>query len=222
MNKLMFPFTVLLIAVGLIGDVAHADKCRKIVEGLPPGYSVSKFAAKMKRNIRPLSKTTKTSGLTPAELSLIRENSKGVVSVSQYLNMRIPRESNSLGLSGSQYQYQALCIAKDIHQWRRAYMNIMGPESSPEDATNIFLNQLTARRPLIVFFVPDSVFKHSEANVTAEELRWFIDNPDRMGNVLFVFGAYDLVTEQMREEIRDAGIDDEKYYDLLVQALRLI
>ena len=41
--------------------------------------------------------------------------------------------------------------------------------------------------------IPTDIFSSPQSGVTANELRWLIENPESVQNVFFVFGAYDAV-----------------------------
>lgn len=59
--------------------------------------------------------------------------------------------------------------------------------------TNKFMKAVSEEGMPILFLVPPDLFEHPDANVTAQEMEWLLNNPERANRVTLVFGAYDMV-----------------------------
>jgi hypothetical protein len=153
------------------------------------------------------------SGLSAEQIESLKKYARDVVSVEGILKTAEPVGGYSLGLSfiGSVSIYRALSEVLGLTSWPQAYRQV-GMNSRVPGQTKYFLDKLEKLGKPIIFFLPNGIFdRQTGANVTRAELIWFLENPDRMQNVTFVTGAYDLVTDRMlelEEQIRlESGIN---------------
>ena len=133
------------------------------------------------------------SGLSERERSLLRQYSKGVMMVYDFIE-KISRveKGYSLGFTGNKNIYDALSTMKNFSVWEDAYKEFSF-DPTRTDQTDKFLNRIAAERKPIVFFMPRDVFRDSHG-VTAAEVRWFLNHPEMMRDVYFVFGAYESIS----------------------------
>lgn len=135
------------------------------------------------------------SGLDAGQLAKISRYSEPgrPISVSELLR-RTPFDDGGylLGITGGG-AYELMTRATGLTHYREAYLELFGRIRT--DVTDRFLGFLTEAERKIVFLVPDGAFAHEQGRMTKEELAWFLDNPERMRGVRFVFGAYDFLGE---------------------------
>ncbi|HOW43196.1 MAG TPA: DnaJ domain-containing protein [Candidatus Omnitrophota bacterium] len=140
------------------------------------------------------------SGLSAAQIAAMRAKSAGVISIYDYLENLASfrnRDGEALGITTyhSQDDYSALALAGDLKEWMSEYDRRYGDR---EDHTTRYLNEITSEGRPIVFFVPEAVLgdsKVEQGSVTSHEMQWFLDHPEQMKNVYFVFGAYQLIRD---------------------------
>lgn len=134
------------------------------------------------------------SELKPEQLNMLRNHSKGVMTIYDFLQTlsQSTRGGYSLGLTNYMDIYEALSKGCDLTKWMDAYIKLFGDKN---ERTGKFLDHITAEGKPIVFFVPGNIFTHGAAGVTRREMEWLMAHPERMKNVYFVFGAYSTISE---------------------------
>ena len=127
-------------------------------------------------------------GLNSSEIELIQQNGAGVYDVTSFLQnvaIRLPKETTVIGLNHKTIVHG---VAKTIacDEYIDAYLRIYDNDFRAKDD---FLEKLTQEKNPIVFVVPHKLFG-SKQGITAQEMRWLLENPTQMNNVHFVLGAY--------------------------------
>ena len=139
-------------------------------------------------------------GLSKEHLELIRRHSKGgrPMGMDEFL-ATVPLERNGyiLGTTGG-HIYDAAAEATGLTHYQEVYGELYG--KIRVDATDQFMDSLTRSGDPIVFLVPDRALTHPEAKMTKEELEWLFAHPERMKDVYFVFGAYNVAGAGRTEE----------------------
>ncbi|MEA3429767.1 MAG: HEAT repeat domain-containing protein, partial [Nanoarchaeota archaeon] len=157
-------------------------------------------------------------GIDVNQINLMQQNSRGVMTLYQYLQALKSGEAESqgvsLGLTGS--PYTELSLLGSHWNWIDAYRSWF--QLSTDEKTEEFMQELVKREEEVVFFVPSNIFTHSEAGATARELEWLLNNPQGMKNVHFVVGGYDSSIEgyfQNLGEMDVIGNEDEIIDEIL-------
>lgn len=148
----------------------------------------------------PFSKLLRASGLEHGNtLSVIKQNSAGLVHIEDYLKQPPGKRPGSggvaLGMTDEAFLYDLMTYLSRVENWKEAYPRLTG---GGEAKTDEFMTKLTAQGKPIVFFVPSGVTHHH--GVTSEEMNWYLQHPDKMKNTYFVFGLYDMVNKDVWEK----------------------
>lgn len=83
------------------------------------------------------------------------------------------------------------------------------------DYTDYCMTSLTQLPNPLVFFVPPNLRSHEHAHWTASEMNWTLGNPERIGNMLFVFGLSAFVVEHGIQEPGDTAFCAQLLIDAL-------
>lgn len=135
------------------------------------------------------------SGIAP-HVEEIRKHSKGVMTAYDFLSMMGKLHSGYiLGVAGAQDTFNVFSEMSGLKPWSVSYREFGIPWSEPEH-TRIFMENITRTERPIVFLVPNEYSTHPRAKLTRDEMDWLLAAPqERMKNVYFVFGAYDLISD---------------------------
>lgn len=141
-----------------------------------------------------LERSIQASGMAP-HVSELKKHSKGVMTAYDFLKMTGQlRSGYILGLAGAQDTFNVFAEVSGLKPWSVSYREFGIPWSEP-DHTRIFMENITRSRQPIVFLVPNDYDTHPRAKLTRDEMAWLLAAPaERMANVIFVFGAYDLIS----------------------------
>ncbi|MBI4919225.1 protein kinase family protein, partial [archaeon] len=188
---------------------AKAEELRKQVGAIGKGNAFAFYEAlflnyeeqtrRQAKEKTSLEQELSLSGLNSEQIRLLRTESSGVIDVEEYLQ-RIPEFKGDYGLGITNYRYAYVALTKlgGLVDWEEAYQDFFG---NTEPKTGQFMNRLTSSDKKTVFFVPRNVFGYLDYSITKSELYWLLENPERMKNVVFVFGAYDLIPQERLKEI---------------------
>lgn len=154
------------------------------------------------------SNAIKKSGIDAGTLQFVRENAKGLVSARELLKIKEIEGSFTLGLSfdggyrerGNISSYRVFVDGLNLIHYGTSY-NLFKIAVNGDDHVNQHLEKITSTEKNVIFFVPNDfcTFCVRDTGITKREFQWLLDHPDRMKKVIFVFGAYDLVTSEMYE-----------------------
>lgn len=129
-------------------------------------------------------------GLTVDQAISLRENAGGFLTIRQLHPQNIATSDYALGLNVSEYW---LAVKKfSLNPWTKAYGDVQ--PSGPYG----FMKAFTGQGRSAYLFVPRNVFTHERAGFTKDEMRWCIDNLDKINRIKFVFGLYDLSPRQIK------------------------
>lgn len=81
-----------------------------------------------------------------------------------------------------------------IAHWSEGYREHRLLTYGPNHTAN-YLEAITATGKPIIFLVPPNVL--TKQGITRDEMLWFLAHPEKMKNVRFVFGAYDVFSEEL-------------------------
>lgn len=131
------------------------------------------------------------SGLSFAQISQMRAASKSLIGVAELLKEPILEGGYALGLDSYNGLYIIRMIAEimNLKSFWKSYDEF---ELNPAGNTYPFMQKLVETERPIFMFIPDNFLNHPRAEMTKTEFLWLMENPLRMRNVTFVFGAYDL------------------------------
>lgn len=161
---------------------------------------------------------TDRSELNRNDLQTMRVASAGFASAKDSLDDSSLKGGYALGFSEYGSFYPMYSERMGLVDWPTAYRKLGIDWQADANHTEHFMNAITKEgQPPIVFFVPDKVFTHPKSNVTAKELRWLLDHPEKLKNVTFLFGAYD--SEEMEFLRKEAGISQDEFRALFMRAL---
>jgi hypothetical protein len=141
----------------------------------------------------------KRSGISPEVL----QHARGVMTINQFME-NPPSDINggyALGLtkstSGASDIYWHLAAQHNLQNWETAYKNVFGStywkRFKEPDITDKFLTGLMDYKEPVVFFVPSS--PSDLGRYTREELEYFTKYPEKASHVYFVFGSYDMISD---------------------------
>lgn len=146
----------------------------------------------------------KTAGLSTRQLSLIRKNSVGLIGFKDFLRSKAnTNKTHLLGITSSVVYksiYEALKICHPgLVDWHDSY-NQVG--CSVRATFSQFLSRIVKAHEPICFLVPKNVFSNCRIEYTRDELSWFLENPETMKNVTFIFGCYEIRRETQWNKLR--------------------
>lgn len=150
----------------------------------------------------PLETALNKSGLSPAERENLKTNSKGFLSVEQYLREGGLEGGYAVGMR------EGLDTSEVLSSMKR--MNLYGgsnisKEITQENFREFFEKLILENKPLVVFF-PNDI--QNEVHTQFEAIfEWLKNNPEKLGNTQFVFGGYDLFNYKQQQIFGALGID---------------
>lgn len=194
-------------------DVVYVDVApfRIYVEDLrsvsPAGMTTREYFARIRPQApAPLDLQLARAGLSAAQVAAIRARSRGVLTAPEFLRSA-QAGSLSLGVTDNLDQYAAMVRTTGLVHWKVMYRRLMGDIRSPRPAE--FMDRLLGLgRPVYMFLPPGQVTEEDYPNTYAE-LAWLLAHPDRMRDVQFVSGAYDMLSREDRDRLfhlRGAGL----------------
>lgn len=77
--------------------------------------------------------------------------------------------------------------------------------------TPLFLTKLAEEGKPVILLIP---YDLSQAHTTADEIKWFINHPDKMKNVHFIYGTYDVLKQS------SFGLVDPQFDELELSVFR--
>lgn len=86
--------------------------------------------------------------------------------------------------------------ARGLKHWTDGYEE-MGLKKRVRTPGHVeeYMTKITASGKPVVFLVPPDIMRHQ--GITRAELDWLLAHPQRLKNVHFVFGAYDLLSPEL-------------------------
>lgn len=134
----------------------------------------------------------KKSGLTDKEIAIIEKNSAGVHKAVDFLqNTKVDENAVIIGLNHKDV-VNGLSESLKCKYYMDAYDELFHDFSYNEE----FIKKLPDAYDQIVFLVPQNLLKYDNGNgCTASEMKYLLDNPEKMKNVHFVFSAYRIFKE---------------------------
>lgn len=136
------------------------------------------------------------SELSREAIELIEKKSKGVMSIGEFLlQSEKIRPKFRLGLDYYHFAWGA--IKKLIPSLVTDAYKYFDVSPGNPDHSRLITDRMSNSGQTIIFFVPRSVLNHHQRNATANELEHLLGDLSgkRMKNVIFVFGAYDVMTD---------------------------
>lgn len=161
-------------------------------------------------------------GFSQRQLDLIRAKGWKTVTLGEFLpSARAIREGKgglSLGLSTHRYSaYVLLSALFGLEAWPEAYRTFGIDWEKNPNHTPLFMDKVAATGKTVYFFVPDGLFSHPDS-YTTKEMNWILQNASRLTEVVFVFGAYDLVSDELEAARKTAGISKDDLRALIMRA----
>lgn len=156
--------------------------------------------------------------MNTAELEFLKKYSRGIVSLTELHSLPISG-GFSLGLSARSGIYEMLSERLELNPWTSAYPEFGIDWHKVKNHTEVFLARVQATDKPVVFFLPNKTISYPGKSVTVDELKWFLKSADRLKNVYFVFGAYDMITSELEAERNEAGLSSDEFRALFLRAL---
>ncbi len=99
--------------------------------------------------------------------------------------------------------YQGYANATGLEPWWEGYRRLGIDAANDSQHTAHYMERITATGEPVVFLVPRGLYHSTTAlSFTATEMEWILAEPEtRARNVVFVFGAYEMIPEQFVTEI---------------------
>lgn len=136
------------------------------------------------------------SGLAPEDLSLIREHSRDVWTMDEFLS-RVDGFQPRFRLGLDDFHEAWSAIRQLVPSLLFNAYKTMEVDPKLPNHTELITSRMYNTGDVIVFFVPRAVLTHPGRNATANEMEWFLADRSgqRMKNVIFVFGAYNVMED---------------------------
>lgn len=149
-------------------------------------------------SFRPLEEHLIESDLGPS-VEVLRTWSRGILSAREFLEQRHSfGPGYLLGIDGPTQTSQMFSGPYGLKHWPQGYSEFrIYPKAV--DRTPAYMAKLIASGKPIVFFVPAGLMKRK--SITQEEMLWLLENPsERLKNVTFVFGMYEVLPTSLLQE----------------------
>jgi hypothetical protein len=162
-------------------------------------------------------------GLPPGRIQAMRTNSRGFMTAQDFLRSPRPRNGIGLGVSDNLDQFDALARAAGLTRWQTLYDIWFGGFEHPR--TEEFMPRATAKGRPVFMFLPSGVVDRELYPYTLSELEWLLARPERMKNVTFVVGAYEMFSKVNEARLSHLGAlrgGDERRLRLLLDVYRRI
>jgi len=167
------------------------------MEGCGPGFEklVSPQASLLPS--LPLDQLMKNTGLE-SHAALLKEHGKAVMDARAFLKDPVRKAKGFLlATDGLNYTHEFFSSSTGLRHWSRGYREMgIHPKAI---RTAEFMGKITETGEPIVFLVPPNIKNYP---ITNNEMQWLLENPDRMKNVTFVFGAYELIPPEALSRFR--------------------
>jgi predicted ABC-type ATPase len=154
----------------------------------------------------------KQCGLQESDITLIQTHAAGIYDVTNFLQqlaiLKLPEEATVIGLNHKGI-VQGMSTTLKCKEYMDAYLRIFKSPLARED----FLEKLTEEPHPIIFVVPHKLFG-SKRGITAQEMEWFLKNPEKMQKVYFVLRAYKTYSQKIIPftSLKEKQVDDYKDY----------
>ncbi len=168
-----------------------------------------------------LTQALASSDVNAATLATLKNHSAGVVGLKELFQRHDLKDAFVLGLSGLRWQYNIIVEYMHFLGWQRAYYEVEIDPLREGNMTPTFMERLTALDHPIVFLVPNATHSYGKGDsVTLNEFHWLLQHPDRMKNVTFVFGAYDLLGPEFDQWRDQAGYSKEEFIKAVLRVFK--
>jgi hypothetical protein len=152
----------------------------------------------------PLEELVRASGLSQEQFEILQKNGKAVMDVEDFLRIREGLgQGYLLAKDKMNYSSEFFSNRMGLRHWYDGYDNVgmrmRWKHPDPSYHTPEFLTKITDTGEPIVFLVPPGIMDGTEG-FTRAEMRWVLENPDRLKNMYFVFGAYDFLPKEVVDE----------------------
>lgn len=161
----------------------------------------------------------KASDLDAKTIQFLSSHSRGIFSIGDLLKQKPFEGGFALGLSAQDGQYEMISERMNVSAWPEAYAYFRIDWKKEKNHTAIFLGKITSTNEPIVFVLPNTLISYNKPSITKNEFIWLMNNPDKMKNVYFVLGGYELITDEMKSLVKGAGISNEMFRALFMRAL---
>jgi hypothetical protein len=178
-----------LLLLFLVWVPAQAASCGPAFSALAPSASLKPVA--------PLPQLVREAGLED-KVALLRTHSRGVIGINEFLPMRAELGSGYL-LAADRINFTSEFFSRmqGLKHWSDGYREVRVFYRA-NNHTDEYLSKITQTGKPIVFLVPPNLMDHP--GITRNEMLWLLEDPaNRMKNVTFVFGAYDIFPEEVIE-----------------------
>lgn len=133
------------------------------------------------------------SGVTPDQLAKMREHFSSFIDIYDLI-LSPPERGVLLGVMGNSDLYSAVKAATGLTSWDEAY-DKFGIGFGESQHTDKFMTTLVNQEDPIIFLIPKNIWSHPHGIHTKKELWWLLQNPEKMKNVIFVFGVLDVLDQ---------------------------
>lgn len=183
-----------------------------IESAAPAGLSSDEYnAAIQPERPRPLSEELARTGLSSDQIGALTKHSRGFMTVQDFLRSApVPAGSGvaALGVTDNLDQYTALVRAAGLVHWKTLYRKWLGSIRNPR--ADEFMTHVTGADRPVVMFLPPKILEPENYPFTSEELRWLLAHPERMKNVQFVLGAYEMFSKENEGKLFSLGLRNGK------------
>ncbi len=145
-----------------------------------------------------LDQAVSESGISKPHLEKMKEFSSGLTDIYELI-LSPPKQGVLLGVMNFFNLYSAIIEATGLTTWEDAYKKF-GIETGESRHTDKFMRTLVNQEEPIVFLVPKNIWSHPGGVHTKRELWWLLENPEKMKNVVFVFGSIEIIDEKSFED----------------------
>lgn len=152
-------------------------------------------------------------------LSFLKANSAGLITLNEMKDLPQGVRAFSLGLSAQEGIYEMLSERYDLIAWTEAYPMFKIDWHKVKNHTEVFLGKVQKTGAPVFFFLPNKTITYKKPSVTGDEFRWYLADAKRMKNVVFVFGAYDVIDQTMVEAREKANFSKEEFRALFMRAI---
>lgn len=188
MNKLRAALLALIFSC--LAPVANAS----LDSSCGPAFSALATGISALRELPPLAELVAGAGLKD-QVGILRASGKAVIDAKDFLIARKGMgQGYLLAVDGINYTSEIFSSNRGLLQWPDGYREFrIFPKMNGH--TPVYLSKIVATEKPIVFLVPPNLM--SEPGITQNEMKWFLEDPARMKNVTFVFGAYNLFPDEV-------------------------
>ena len=179
----------------------------RIESAAPAGTSEEKYLSAIRpKAAGTLKEQLARVGLSAGQLAEIRRRSRGFMTVGQLLRSGAAAAGGrglSLGVTDNLDQYTAVVRAAGLVHWKVPYWKWFGDVNTPRTAE--FMERATKGGGPLYMFLPPGLREEEYHPYTFEEFEWLMAHPDRMKNVRFVLGAYEMFSKENEGKLFSLG-----------------